>query len=123
MSKIDGYRSTQRHVLVPRRSHPASDSFTSFQGRGFGHGTGQTVQLEPSRHLEASESAAARRAREAEPEGAMAAVPAGRRPLEGGGQLGGGVPAVLGREFRAARRIPGDRTKRGKKKKERRRPR
>src|ERR1700682_4849915 len=113
MSKTDGYRSAQRHVRLPRRSPPASDSFTSFEGRGFGHGTGQTVQLEPSRYLEASESAAARGAREAEPEGAMAAVPAGRRALEGGGELGGGVPAVLGREFRAARRIPGDRTKGG----------
>src|ERR1700736_6531164 len=97
MSKIDGYRSTQRHVRGPRRSHPASDSFASFEGRGFGHGTGQTVQLEPSRHLEAPESAAARRAREAEPEGAMAAVPAGRRPPAGGGQMGGGVPAGFGR--------------------------
>src|ERR1700682_6604264 len=113
MSKTDGFRSTQRHVRGPRRSHPASDSFTSFEGRGFGHGTGQTVQLEPSRYLEASESAAARRAREAEPEGAMAAVPAGRRALEGGGQLGGGGAGGLGGEVRAARRIPGDRTKGG----------
>src|SRR6266849_398328 len=113
MRKIDGNRSVERHVRSPRRSHSASDPGPSFPGRGVSHGAGQTVRLEPSRHLETSKSAAAGGAGQAEPKSAVASVPAGRRPLEGGGRLGGGVPAVLGREFRATRRIPGDRTKGG----------
>src|SRR5438132_12422299 len=113
MRKIDGNRSAERHVRSPRRSHPASDPGASFPGRGFGHGAGQTVRLEPSRHLETPESVAAGGAGNAEPKSAVASMPAGRRPLEGGGQLGGGVPAVLVREFRATRRIPGARTKGG----------
>src|ERR1700674_913528 len=113
MRKIDGNRSVERHVRSPRRSHPASDPGPSFPGRGFSHGTGQTVRLESSRHLETSESAAAGGAGQAEPKSPVASMPVGWRAVKGGGQLGGGVPAVLGREFRATRRIPGERTKGG----------
>src|SRR6267378_781267 len=38
------------------------------------------------------------------PQRAVASVPAGRRPAEGSVGMGGGVPALLGREFRAPRR-------------------
>src|SRR3981081_2466804 len=113
MRKIDGNRSVEGPVRSPRRSHPASDPGASFPGRGFSHGAGQTVRLEPSRHLETSEGATAGGAGDTEPKSAVASMPAGRRPLEGGGRLGGGLPGILGQEFRATRRIPGDRTKGG----------
>src|SRR3989454_3989665 len=114
MRRIHGHRSAKRHVRGPRRSHAASDPGSSFRGRGVGHRAGQAVRPEPSRHLETLESAAAGRVGQAEPEGAVAAMPPGWGPAERGSRLGGGVPAVLGREFRATRRIPGDRTKGGK---------
>src|SRR5260370_30978836 len=118
MSKTDGSRSAQRHLRGPRRSHPASDPFPSFPGRGFGHGARQTIRLEPSRHLETSKSAAARGTGEAEPEGAVAAVPAGRRPLEGGSRLGGRVPAGFGGEVLGGRPTTCDTQQKKKEKKQ-----
>src|SRR2546427_10124641 len=113
MRRINGRRSPKRHVRGPRRSHAASDPGSSFRGRGVGHRAGQAVRPEPSRHLETLESPAAGRGGEGEPEGAVAAMPPGWGRAERGSRLGGGVPAVLGREFRATRRIAGDRTKGG----------
>src|SRR6266576_1798031 len=110
---MNGSRSPQRHVRGPRRSHPAGDPGSSFAWGGVGHGAGQAVRAEPSRHLETLKSTAAGGAGQPEPKGPMAAVPAGWRTVERGGRLGGGVSTVLGREFRATRRIPGDRTKGG----------
>src|SRR2546429_7892625 len=114
MEGYNGNRSTQHHVRSAGRPHSAGDSLTSFDRRGVGYRAGKTVQPEPSRHLQAPESAAAGGAGQADPEGTVAAMPAGRRPVEGGGRLGGRVPTGFGLEPRATRRTPGHRTKRGK---------
>src|SRR5437588_13096213 len=113
MEEYSGNRSTQHHVRSAGRPDSAGDSLPSFDRRGVGYRAGETVQPEPSRHLQAPESAAAGGAGQAEPKGAVAAVPPGWRAVERGGRLGGGVPAVLGRKFRSTRRIPGGGTKGG----------
>src|SRR2546423_15711218 len=104
MEEYSGNRSTQHHVRSAGRPHSAGDSLPSFDRRGVGYRAGKTVQPQPSRHLQAPESAAAGGAGPADPEGTVAALPAGRRPLVGSGRVGGGGPTRFGSKPSASRR-------------------
>src|SRR4029450_138414 len=78
-------------------------------GRGAVDGLGGAVRDEPPRRLQAPQGAGAGRPDRAGTRGPVAALPAGGRPAQGGGRLGGGLPPVLGAEpgaLRPPRRLP-----------------
>src|SRR5271156_4039025 len=93
--------SPQHPLLGPRRSHAARDPGAPHFGPGFRHRAGRAFRNEPSRGLQASQGARARRSHYTRPRRAVAALPAQSRSAQGCRRLARALPPFLGTELRS----------------------
>src|SRR3569833_2600369 len=102
---MDGGRPEQSRVRGARRPNAPGDSHSADGGRRDRGRAGGAVRGIPAGDLPAPEGAGARRAHLAHPAGDRAAQSSRGRTAPRGDHLADELPAVLGREPRAARRV------------------
>src|SRR5688500_18488970 len=88
-----------------RRSDPPGDLAPALAGRGDRQRARRAVRSAAAHRVEAPEGAAAGAAGHADPQGAVATLPARGRAAPRGRGVGGAISGSLGAAVRAARRV------------------